>query len=155
MKRVSRYAGTDVTVLATTGVHAPRSSCFDNLQALIGYLRVYGGTGCQEPWSEDIVFQQGIKCMSNTYAGPYGSFNIQTNGITRTIQRRRGSRIPPSSLNMRSHSQIDAGIEITSSVSLLRAGYRSRNVTQYFIRFLSAARFSAIAQTHLARYQYC
>jgi hypothetical protein len=70
--------------LATTSVSALPSSSLAERQAFIGYLRFYGGTGCQEPWLEDTVFQQGDKCLSNTYTGPYGSFNIQTNGFTRT-----------------------------------------------------------------------
>jgi hypothetical protein len=50
----------------------------------IGYIRFYGGGGCQEPWLEDTVFQQQDKCLSNEYTGPYGSFEVRTNGYTRT-----------------------------------------------------------------------
>jgi hypothetical protein len=78
---------TTLRTLATclvASVSALPSFPVEERQALIGYLRFYDGTGCQEPWLEDTVFQQGDKCLSNTYIGPYGSFDIQTNGFTRT-----------------------------------------------------------------------
>ena len=49
------------------------------------------------------------------------------------IFRLRGSNRSPSSLKTRSHSQLEAGIESTSSASLLRLGYRSCSPTQYFV----------------------
>jgi hypothetical protein len=72
------------TAIAASGVKALPSSSIEQRQATIAYIRFYGGNGCEEPWLEDTVFQQGDKCLSNSYAGPYGSFDIQTNSFTRT-----------------------------------------------------------------------
>ena len=73
-----------LTVIAATSVQAAPGASLEERQATIAYIRFYAGTGCQEPWLEDTVFQQGDKCLSNTYTGPYGSFFIQTNSFTRT-----------------------------------------------------------------------
>ena len=74
-----------LSAAAFTGVQAAPSSSIEERQAMIGYIRFYGGTGCQEPWVEDTVFQQGNTCSSqNVFSGAYGSFNIQTNSFTRT-----------------------------------------------------------------------
>lgn len=78
-----------LTAAAFTGVQALpnpalESSIEERQTPFIGYIRFYGGTGCQEPWVEDTVFQQNDKCLSNTFTQPYGSFNIQQNGYTRT-----------------------------------------------------------------------
>ncbi|KAF2026904.1 hypothetical protein EK21DRAFT_92030 [Setomelanomma holmii] len=78
-----------ITLLATvaaTSVRAAPSSSVDERQALIGYIRFYAGTGCEEPWIEDTVFQQGDKCLSNDFTGTYGSFKVIDNSFTRTIR---------------------------------------------------------------------
>jgi hypothetical protein len=49
------------------------------------------------------------------------------------IPRQRGSSRSPSSLNIRSHSQLEARIDSTSRTSLLRLGYYSRSPIQYCI----------------------
>lgn len=73
-----------LTATVTTGVQAMPSSSLSERQALIAYIRFYAGNGCEEPWLEDTVFQQGEQCLANTYAGPYGSFNVLNNSFTRT-----------------------------------------------------------------------
>jgi hypothetical protein len=75
-----------VSALATTSVQAApaATTALESRQALIAYIRFYGGGGWQEPWLEDTVFQQNDKCLSNTYAGPYGSFDVINNSFTRT-----------------------------------------------------------------------
>lgn len=75
-----------ISALAATSVQAAPAlaASLEQRQALIGYIRFYGGNGCQEPWIEDTVFQQNDQCLNQTFAGPYGSFNVQTNAWTRT-----------------------------------------------------------------------
>jgi hypothetical protein len=53
----------------------------------------------------------------------------------REILHRRGSRRLPSSLNMRSHSLLESGIDSMSIANLLRSGYQSCSPTQYCIGF--------------------
>jgi hypothetical protein len=62
------------------------------------------------------------------------------------IPRRRGSNRSPSSLNMRSHSQLEAGIELTLRVSRRRLGYWLRSSIQYWIGF------SALGESFSATY---
>lgn len=69
---------------AATTVNAAPGAPLEERQATIAYLRFYAGSGCEEPWLEDTVFQQGNKCLSNTYTAPYGSFFIRDNYFTRT-----------------------------------------------------------------------
>jgi|TARA_R110002003_G_scaffold388_5_gene19332 hypothetical protein len=73
-----------MTAIAATSVQAAPSTSVEERQALIGYIRFYAGTGCEEPWVEDTVFQQNDKCLSNTFTQPYGSFKVIDNYFTRT-----------------------------------------------------------------------
>ena len=78
-----------ITALAATSVQAapaaaPAPASLEQRQALIAYLRFYGGTGCQEPWIEDTVFQQNDQCLPQTFSGAYNSFNVQNNAFTKT-----------------------------------------------------------------------
>lgn len=73
---------------AATSVQAAPGTTLEDRQATIAYLRFYAGSGCEEPWLDDTVFQQNDKCLSNTYTLPYGSFFIRDNFFTRTSKRR-------------------------------------------------------------------
>ncbi|KAH7067385.1 hypothetical protein BKA63DRAFT_582223 [Paraphoma chrysanthemicola] len=75
-----------MTAIAATSVQAAPSTSVEERQALIGYIRFYAGSGCEEPWIEDTVFIQGDKCLSNTFTQPYGSFKVINNFYTRTIR---------------------------------------------------------------------
>ncbi|KAF2831712.1 hypothetical protein CC86DRAFT_378500 [Ophiobolus disseminans] len=69
-----------------TGVQAAPNAALTERQALISYIRFYGGGGCQEPWIEDTVLQQSDTCQPQTFTGPYGSFAVQSNSFTKTIR---------------------------------------------------------------------
>jgi hypothetical protein len=80
---------TALALALATGLIASASALPSSLSErravpFIGYIRFYGGNGCQEPFVEDTVFQQQDKCLSNEYTGPYGSFEVRDNGYTRT-----------------------------------------------------------------------
>ena len=83
---ISALAATSVQAAPTPAAAPVAVASLEERQALIAYIRFYGGNGCQEPWIEDTVFQQNDQCLNNSFAGPYNSFDIQTNAFTKTIR---------------------------------------------------------------------
>ncbi|KAF2739575.1 hypothetical protein EJ04DRAFT_508841 [Polyplosphaeria fusca] len=85
------YFTTALTALAlalATSVHAAPGSPIAERQATPTiYVRFYNGGGCQGDWQEDTVFVQDGSgaCVPNTITQKYGSFRVEGNTATKTL----------------------------------------------------------------------